>query len=369
MVTEQRHPSGMRFALHALFVYWHGSLIHWCFVDLSVFKEELLLLLVMEQQSQDTAGGAQSVKEEEEETLADEAAPGSEEEDDESLPHSEVLDIFEEGLARLVQDPLLCDLPIQVTLEEVNSQIALEYGQAMTVRVLKADGEIMLLSGFIMTSPDSDLSNTSTKLKDVSLASQQLLERKKFQCVFQELKKRVEFGRTEEAASNQHKSDAIDDKLEQRSERQAELQKSHDTVLRDSEKKTSIKSESQFPCGRSLLRHTSKGDSGCGKPPTVSVQDTVPRVSSVHHDGDFQLHQQCHLAVVFHNSGDRMHGWLLPPSLLHRSVQIHHSQVSKVSHVDYNHQTALREKNEGDTGHHLMRKLYFISLVLIDFCM
>ncbi|XP_035472335.1 lipopolysaccharide-induced tumor necrosis factor-alpha factor homolog isoform X2 [Scophthalmus maximus] len=99
-----------------------------------------------------------------------------------------------------------------------------------------------------MTSPDSDLSNTSTKLKDVSLASQQLLERKKFQCVFQELKKRVEFGRTEEAASNQHKSDAIDDKLEQRSERQAELQKSHDTVLRDSEKKTSIKKVSFESC-------------------------------------------------------------------------------------------------------------------------
>ncbi|KAF7646998.1 hypothetical protein LDENG_00179300 [Lucifuga dentata] len=65
------------------------------------------------------------------------------EEDEETLPHSEILDIFEEGLARLVQDPLLCDLPIQVTLEEVNSQIALEYGQAMTVRVLKADGEVM----------------------------------------------------------------------------------------------------------------------------------------------------------------------------------------------------------------------------------
>uniref|UniRef100_A0A8C7MER7 Small nuclear ribonucleoprotein 25 n=1 Tax=Oncorhynchus kisutch TaxID=8019 RepID=A0A8C7MER7_ONCKI len=60
-----------------------------------------------------------------------------------SLPHSEFLDIFEEGLARLVQDPLLCDLPIQVTLEEVNSQVALEYGQAMTVRVCKADGEVM----------------------------------------------------------------------------------------------------------------------------------------------------------------------------------------------------------------------------------
>ncbi|KAJ7992480.1 hypothetical protein DPEC_G00279120 [Dallia pectoralis] len=66
-----------------------------------------------------------------------------EEEDEEELPHSEFLDIFQEGLARLVQDPLLCDLPIQVTLEEVNSQVALEYGQAMTVRVCKGDGEVM----------------------------------------------------------------------------------------------------------------------------------------------------------------------------------------------------------------------------------
>ncbi|XP_026108889.1 U11/U12 small nuclear ribonucleoprotein 25 kDa protein-like [Carassius auratus] len=66
-----------------------------------------------------------------------------EEEDEEDLPHSEFLDIFEEGLALMVQDPLLCDLPIQVTLEEVNSQVALEYGQAMTVRVCKADGEVM----------------------------------------------------------------------------------------------------------------------------------------------------------------------------------------------------------------------------------
>lgn len=30
-----------------------------------------------------------------------------------------------------------------MTLEEVNSQVALEYGQAMTVRVCKADGEVM----------------------------------------------------------------------------------------------------------------------------------------------------------------------------------------------------------------------------------
>ncbi|XP_066432232.1 U11/U12 small nuclear ribonucleoprotein 25 kDa protein [Eleutherodactylus coqui] len=66
-----------------------------------------------------------------------------EEDAEEELPHAEVIDIFQEGLAMMVQDPLLCDLPIQVTLEEINSQIALEFGQAMTVRVCKADGEVM----------------------------------------------------------------------------------------------------------------------------------------------------------------------------------------------------------------------------------
>ncbi|XP_072124696.1 U11/U12 small nuclear ribonucleoprotein 25 kDa protein isoform X2 [Mobula birostris] len=34
-------------------------------------------------------------------------------------------------------------LSLEVTLEEINSQIALEYGQAMTVKVKKGDGEIM----------------------------------------------------------------------------------------------------------------------------------------------------------------------------------------------------------------------------------
>ncbi|XP_040212938.1 U11/U12 small nuclear ribonucleoprotein 25 kDa protein [Rana temporaria] len=62
---------------------------------------------------------------------------------DEELPHAEVVDVFQEGLAMMVQDPLLCDLPIQVTLEEINSQIALEFGQAMTVNVCKADKDIM----------------------------------------------------------------------------------------------------------------------------------------------------------------------------------------------------------------------------------
>ncbi|XP_040295831.1 U11/U12 small nuclear ribonucleoprotein 25 kDa protein [Bufo bufo] len=77
------------------------------------------------------------------ETDLDQPGDAIKEDVEEELPHAEVIDIFQEGLAMLVQDPLLCDLPIQVTLEEINSQIALEFGQAMTVRVCKADGEVM----------------------------------------------------------------------------------------------------------------------------------------------------------------------------------------------------------------------------------
>lgn len=36
------------------------------------------------------------------------------EDEEETLPHSEAVDVFQEGLAMVVQDPLLCDLPIQV---------------------------------------------------------------------------------------------------------------------------------------------------------------------------------------------------------------------------------------------------------------
>ncbi|XP_026180834.1 U11/U12 small nuclear ribonucleoprotein 25 kDa protein [Mastacembelus armatus] len=97
----------------------------------------------MEEDGLVAAGVGQEDEEVDKENQTEMADPDAQEEDEDALPHSEILDIFEEGLARLVQDPLLCDLPIQVTLEEVNSQIALEYGQAMTVRVLKADGEVM----------------------------------------------------------------------------------------------------------------------------------------------------------------------------------------------------------------------------------
>lgn len=62
----------------------------------------------------------------------------------ESLSHQAALDIFEATLSEVIQtDPLLNDLPTQVTLEEVNSQIALEYGQAMAVFVRKGNGDKM----------------------------------------------------------------------------------------------------------------------------------------------------------------------------------------------------------------------------------
>ncbi|XP_055507145.1 U11/U12 small nuclear ribonucleoprotein 25 kDa protein isoform X1 [Leucoraja erinacea] len=81
-----------------------------------------------------------SIKEEETAATCNEEKAVEEEEE---LSHEDILDLFQEGLAMIVQDPLLCDLPIQVTLEEINSQVALEYGQAMTVKVKKGDSEIM----------------------------------------------------------------------------------------------------------------------------------------------------------------------------------------------------------------------------------
>ncbi|XP_061416885.1 U11/U12 small nuclear ribonucleoprotein 25 kDa protein-like [Lethenteron reissneri] len=65
------------------------------------------------------------------------------EEDEEKMSHTQFLDVFQEGMARILQDPLLCDLPVGVTLEEIRSQIALEHGRAMTVRVVRGDGDIL----------------------------------------------------------------------------------------------------------------------------------------------------------------------------------------------------------------------------------
>lgn len=52
------------------------------------------------------------------------------------------------------------------------------------------------LSAFTMTSSDEDLKTITTELNHLSLKRQQLLERKKILSIFQELRRRAEFGQT-----------------------------------------------------------------------------------------------------------------------------------------------------------------------------
>ncbi|ELU11180.1 hypothetical protein CAPTEDRAFT_157309 [Capitella teleta] len=60
------------------------------------------------------------------------------------LNHKEFVEQFQDFLSELiVGDPLLQDLPSQVTVEEIRSQIALEHGQAMTVNVRRGDDKVL----------------------------------------------------------------------------------------------------------------------------------------------------------------------------------------------------------------------------------
>lgn len=62
----------------------------------------------------------------------------------EVLSHTEVLHVVKDTVAGLItMDPLLKDLHPYITLEEVDSLIAYEYGQAMVVNVKRADEEVM----------------------------------------------------------------------------------------------------------------------------------------------------------------------------------------------------------------------------------
>lgn len=56
-----------------------------------------------------------------------------------SLSHPEVMSLFNEKLAEIMSDPLLIGLPSEPTLDEVNSQIALEHGRAIVVNVRQQD--------------------------------------------------------------------------------------------------------------------------------------------------------------------------------------------------------------------------------------
>ncbi|KAF4520611.1 hypothetical protein B566_EDAN006022 [Ephemera danica] len=65
-------------------------------------------------------------------------------EEDETLSHSELMIVSSRMLNSLIQkDPLLCDLPSDITLHEVNAQVAVQTGSALTVEVARADGDLV----------------------------------------------------------------------------------------------------------------------------------------------------------------------------------------------------------------------------------
>lgn len=64
--------------------------------------------------------------------------PSTLEEDIENLDHDDLCEVSRSALRRLIAaDPLLSDLPGDVTNEEVNAQIAILQGQSITVFVLR----------------------------------------------------------------------------------------------------------------------------------------------------------------------------------------------------------------------------------------
>lgn len=64
--------------------------------------------------------------------------------DEAELSHEELMKITTTAINELLkEDSFLSDLPKAVTLEEVNNQIALQYGKSITVNVLRGDGEKM----------------------------------------------------------------------------------------------------------------------------------------------------------------------------------------------------------------------------------
>lgn len=70
----------------------------------------------------------------------------SEEQSSSELSHAEAMEIFRETMADIIMaDPLLIDLPPEPTLEEINSQIALEHGRAILINVRQLNEKGTLL--------------------------------------------------------------------------------------------------------------------------------------------------------------------------------------------------------------------------------
>ncbi|XP_041828688.1 uncharacterized protein LOC121631717 [Melanotaenia boesemani] len=102
-----------------------------------------------------------------------------------------------------------------------------------------------------MTSSEMEVKKISEELKHISLKGQQLEERKKILCIFQELRDRAEFGETEEAAATRQEIKEICDKLKELTERKTELQKCYENVMKakdkNSKKITSASSQDGRP--------------------------------------------------------------------------------------------------------------------------
>ena len=63
--------------------------------------------------------------------------------DEQTFSRKELLEITKKTIADLIEnDPILHDLPKDVTLEEVTNQLALQYGQSMTIFLQKDNGDI-----------------------------------------------------------------------------------------------------------------------------------------------------------------------------------------------------------------------------------
>lgn len=70
--------------------------------------------------------------------ITSEVGPSNLDEDIDNLSHEDLLEITQSSVKRLIaSDPLLSDLPVDVTPEEVQAQIAVIQGQSITVSVLR----------------------------------------------------------------------------------------------------------------------------------------------------------------------------------------------------------------------------------------
>lgn len=66
------------------------------------------------------------------------------------LPHQEVCEYMNDELNDIIKDPLLKDIPVNPTVDEVKSRLALEKGKAIVVYLNRLDDEIRKMIVFYL---------------------------------------------------------------------------------------------------------------------------------------------------------------------------------------------------------------------------